>query len=173
MLIQLYIETSVLGAITDPGPKERIDATWHVLELIQRGMSEKTITEGSRHSYFVNFIEGHISTLVLDEIEQAPARIKNKIIKVINKTPLNILEETEESLLLSEAYIAAGAIPGRFEDDARHIAIATTNEIGVVVSWNYKHMVNLACKRLVNAENLKRGYRQLEIISPKELLFEG
>ncbi len=56
--------------------------------------------------------------------------------------------------------------------DAQHIAIATVERVDVLVSWNFKHIVNLSRIRLYNGVNLKKGYPLLEIRSPKEVLHE-
>ena len=55
-------------------------------------------------------------------------------------------------------------------EDCRHIAVATINKADVLVSWNFKHIVNLNRIRGYNSVNLKNGYSILEIRSPKELL---
>ncbi len=55
-------------------------------------------------------------------------------------------------------------------DDAYHIAIATVNRIDVLLSWNFKHIVNWDKIRLFNAINMKNGYPSIDIRSPKELL---
>jgi len=54
--------------------------------------------------------------------------------------------------------------------DCRHIAIATVNNIGILTSWNFKHIVNLNKIRLYNEVNINEGYASLEIRTPRELL---
>lgn len=54
-------------------------------------------------------------------------------------------------------------------DDAYHIAIATVNRLDLLVSWNFKHIVNYDKIRLFNSVNLKLGYPVIEIRSPKDL----
>jgi len=55
-------------------------------------------------------------------------------------------------------------------DDCRHIAIATLNKVDYLVSWNFKHIVNVFRIRGYNAINLKNGCIQLDIRSPKEII---
>lgn len=71
---------------------------------------------------------------------------------------------------ISNNYVQSGAISSKFYEDALHIAIATINHVDVLVSWNFKHIVNLNRIRLYNSVNLKLGYRVLEIRNPKELI---
>jgi hypothetical protein len=46
------------------------------------------------------------------------------------------------------------------------------SECDVLVSWNFKHIVNLGRIRLFNAVSLENGYRPMEIRSPKEMLLD-
>ena len=54
--------------------------------------------------------------------------------------------------------------------DAQHIAIATVARVDVLVSWNFKHIVNLHRIHGYNSVNLRRGYPTLEIRAPREVL---
>lgn len=152
MRVRLYLDTSVLGAVCDPGPEERLVATRQVL---------KGLVEGRW--------EGCISTLVLEEVEQAPESVREKIAMELRSRPLAVLEESPESLALAQAYVSAGAIPADYEDDARHIAIATINDVRVIVSWNFRHMVNIERTRKINSVNVREGFPLLDLVSPWEV----
>jgi len=54
--------------------------------------------------------------------------------------------------------------------DAQHIAIATVARVDVLVSWNFKHLVNLFQIHGFNSVNLRRGYPMLEIRIPWEVV---
>lgn len=153
MRVKLYLDTSVLGAVCDPGPEERVAATRWVIEGLVEGRWE-----------------GFISTLVLEEIERAPESVRRKITSELRRIPLAVLEESPESLSLASAFIAAGAIPVDYEDDARHIAIAAINDIRVIVSWNFRHMVNIESKRRINSVNVRENLPVLDLVSPWEVL---
>lgn len=155
MRLKLYLDTSVLGAVCDPGPEERLAATHRVLEGFAKGLWE-----------------GYISTLVLEEVERAPKAVRENIIREIHKSRFTVLEETQEGLALARAYVAAGAIPANDEDDARHIAVATVNDIRVIVSWNFRHMVNIERKRMINSVNLRESVPLIDIVSPWEVSYE-
>ncbi len=51
----------------------------------------------------------------------------------------------------------------------RHIAIATVNDIRVIVSWNFRHMVNIERKRRINSVNVRDGFPLLDLVSPWEI----
>lgn len=59
------------------------------------------------------------------------------------------------------------------EDDARHVAAATVAGADVIVSWNFRHIVNRERIRRYNAVNALNGYREIEIYSPQEMGGEG
>lgn len=80
------------------------------------------------------------------------------------------IELGEEALFLSQKYIDEKAVPEKSLIDAQHIAMATTHRNDVLVSWNFKHIVNLKRIHLFNSTNLKYGYPIIEIRSPREAI---
>ncbi len=79
---------------------------------------------------------------------------------------------SEEAESLAEEYLVRGAVPRKFAADALHIAIATLSPSDLLVSWNFKHIVNVFRIRRYNSVNILLGYRQLEIRSPREVVYE-
>ena len=69
-------------------------------------------------------------------------------------------------------YIQQGAVQVKHIVDAQHIAIATIEKVNVLVSWNFKQIVNLRRIYFFNSINMKLGYPMLEIRSPREVLDE-
>lgn len=61
-------------------------------------------------------------------------------------------------------------IPKRYRDDARHISVAVVNNIDVIITWNCKHMANIENKRMINAVNMMFGFRQIDIVTPLEVV---
>ncbi|MCF8373376.1 MAG: hypothetical protein K9H64_17285 [Bacteroidales bacterium] len=86
------------------------------------------------------------------------------------KTKLKYLELDEESRGLADTYINEKVLGKASLDDAYHIAIATVNRLDVLVSWNFKHIVNYDKIKLFNSINLRFGYPLIEIRSPKEFV---
>lgn len=154
--LKLYIDTSVLGGLFDTEEPKRITTVEMLLALVKDGV-----------------YEGFISLLTIEEIFAAPERIHEALRNKISETGFQILDETEESINLSEAYLTDGAIPAKYRDDARHIAIGVIHDLDYIISWNYKHMVNIAVRRLINSANIRMGYNQIEIISPEEVTGDG
>lgn len=149
---RLYLDTSILGAIADPGPEDRVAATRRLL----------TDVAAARWEAF-------ISTIVLAEVDAAAEWIRRKIAAELARAPMIVLEETADSIELARRYVAAGAMPANAENDARHIAVASANDVRIVVSWNFRHMVNIERKRRINGVNVAEGLPLIDIVSPWEV----
>jgi len=152
-VLKVYIDTSVLGAILDIEDRHRVEISMNFLGMVK----DKKI-------------EGFITNISLEEIEKAPQEIRTQIRETVVQIKPYVLNESPDCADLVELYLQEGVVPAKFRDDARHIAVAVVNELDAVISWNYCHMVNIVTKRRVNAVNLRTGYKQIEILSPEELL---
>lgn len=71
---------------------------------------------------------------------------------------------------LADAYIAENVVGKTSREDCFHIALATIYKADVLVSWNFKHIVNVIRIRGYNAINMKLGYQTIDIRSPKEII---
>ncbi len=149
--MRIYIDTSVIGGCFD----EEFEK-W----------SNKLFADFKKG---INIIV--ISDITLKELEDAPANVKELL--------QTIPDENKEYVLLGEkarglalSYIEEEVTNENYLIDAQHIAIATIERVDVLVSWNFKHIVNLNKIHLYNGVNLKKGYPLLEIRSPMEVLHE-
>lgn len=85
--------------------------------------------------------------------------------------PEMILDVTDEMDDLAAAYIQQAVLPPKYTDDARHVAVCTVAQIEYLVSWNFKHLVNVDREKGFNAVNLLQGYRTIRIVNPLELIY--
>lgn len=148
---RIYIDTSVIGGCFDDEFEE---------------YSSK-LFEGIRSGQRIVVI----SDLILFELEGGPDKVR-EVINNISDDNIEYVFLNEESIDLANAYLKDGAIAENSLSDARHIAIATVERVDILISWNFKHIVNLNRIRMVNSINLKLGYPILEIRSPREVLYE-
>ena len=68
---------------------------------------------------------------------------------------------------LPRSILSAGR--SRMLPDALHIASAAIAQVDVLVSWNFKHVVNVQRIRTFNEVNREMGYGPLDIRSPREV----
>ncbi len=148
----LYFDTSVLGALTDPGDDRRVAATRRRLREVLGG-ADKAV----------------IPNVVQEELEGAPAEVRRLILEEVREVEFDLVTEGVESIRLFEEYLAARIVPRRYRNDLRHVAVATVARVDALVSWNFRHLVNLRTRRAVHAVNLRLGYPLLEIVSPEEV----
>jgi len=80
---------------------------------------------------------------------------------------------TPEVRNLAKAYIDDGVVGETSMNDCLHIAAATIYSADMLVSWNFKHIVNVRRIKGYNDINVRFGYPVLEIRNPTEVLEHG
>ena len=111
-----------------------------------------------------------ISDLVLREAERGDKIAAQRRLRLCEEfTVLNITTQAES---LADRLIASGAVPKQEPEDALHIALATTEGVDFVATWNFAHLVGPSAKyRLMRAiESL--GFRPPVLATPEELYEE-
>lgn len=148
---KVYIDTSIPSAYFDEREEKR-----------------RIITQNWWKEILFNKYEVYISELVEAELGDTIESKKRKELLGLVKG-IKVLEVNSEIEMLAQLYIENDVITKEYIDDARHLAIATLNDIGLVISWNFAHLVNHETKKKVKAINLLHGYREIDIESPLEL----
>ena len=145
--LRIYIENSVIGGYFD---EEFREATYKLFDLFKNGTYKPVI-----------------SSHVIAELENgAPDHVKENL-KTIDYEEYSV---NDEMVKLAEKYMEQKIVSENYYGDALHIAIATVIGVDVLVSWNFKHIVNLDRIKLFNSVNLREGYNILEIRSPMEVI---
>ena len=125
---------------------------------------------------FEEFITGKkilvLSDLTLKELEFAPTPVQ-EVIQLVPEVNREYLLFDDEAQFLAAKYLEEQVVTEKYLLDAQHIAIATVARVDVLVSWNFKHIVNLSRIRLYNSINIKYGYPIIEIRSPREVIDES
>jgi len=113
-----------------------------------------------------------LSDLTQLELDGAPERVR-RVLDSIPEAFRETVEFTEEASALAQRYVEQGVLAESKWVDAQHIALATVSRVDVLVSWNFRHIVNLERIRGYNSVNLKAGYPLLEIRTPREVITHG
>jgi len=137
------------------------------------GVYDKEFAKSSR-DFFRQVADGQwtvlISELVVAELAGAPHAVR----QVLDRLPVDTVDEapvSEESRRLAEAYLDAGVLSRGSSNDALHVAAATVARADLILSWNFKHIVNFRRIRLFNSVNLAQGYGIIDIRSPAEIAY--
>ena len=109
-----------------------------------------------------------LSPLVVEELRASPRRVREVLLGV-PAAYIETLEVTPEADALAAKYIERGALTQRMLPDALHIANAAIAQVDVLVSWNFKHVVNVQRIRTFNEVNREMGYGPLNIRRPREV----
>jgi hypothetical protein len=145
---RVYIDTSVLGGCFDPEFARWSNA---LIDDFRAGCLKPVISE-----------------IITAETADAPPAVRELLADLLTLTP-ETLVITPEVLALADAYQEHGILTPRFYADGLHIALATSAEVDLLVSWNFRHIVRYDKIRLFTAVNLERGYKPLAIYSPREV----
>ena len=82
------------------------------------------------------------------------------------------LDVTEREYALARRLIDGHAVPREYLDDALHIAVATTQRMDYLVSWNFKHITNGQTIPIIERICMESGYVCPRICTP-QMLMEG
>jgi predicted nucleic acid-binding protein len=148
--MKIYLDTSIISAYFDYRKplRQLITQKWFQFEIVD--------------------FDPYISTLVLQEIDQnTDLELKDKMLKLINDYSLSILEINKEAIKLSEIY--RENVIKKEINDSIHIALASINELDAIISWNFKHIVNLNTINMIHSINLINNYKIIEILTPENI----
>lgn len=155
-ILRIYVDTSVWNAaLNDHAPllKEQTNAFF-----------SKMRASSSTRPY--------VSDIVLQELSKAPETRLRATADLIRESGAERRDFDEEAAALADAYIEHGVPTDGHIVDARHVAIATVAQLQVLVSWNYRHLVNRRRRDAFNGVNAIKGFRSIEIITPPEVFDE-
>ncbi|MDR1581344.1 MAG: PIN domain-containing protein [Synergistaceae bacterium] len=154
--LRLYLDTSVISHMEAPEVPEKEADTRKLWEDIKSGKYDVTLSE-----------------LTYAEVDRCPDASKHAFMRAaLAEIPNIYVEQNKEAERLSALYVEVGGLSPKSKEDALHIAIATISGCDAILSWNFKHIVNLRAITAVDAVNLKEGYRLIRILSPSMMLVE-
>ncbi len=112
--------------------------------------------------------EVSISEITLREVMATPSEARRaEMARLLAGIPVLALSQDAERLALR--YLDAAIFPRAVADDALHVAIAVLSRQDVIVSWNFKHLVNQRRRAAIDALNLSLGLPTISVLSPPEL----
>ena len=149
---RIYIDTSVIGGCFDDD-----FAVW---------------SNGLMKDIRLGNFRPVVSQIVGVEIERAPQKVRDKYEELLGEDA-EVLGLDDKVLDLVSAYKKHKILTEKFENDMTHIALATVNQVDILVSWNFKHIVHFDKIKQFNAVNEKMGYKAIAIYSPREVTNYG
>ncbi|MCL2622985.1 MAG: hypothetical protein FWD31_04885 [Planctomycetaceae bacterium] len=148
---RVYVDTSVVGGMFDREFEQRIKPFWSAVA----GGKIRII----------------VSDILEEELENSPVPVR-EFFHRLPQAQMERVSATEDSDALAEQYVIAGVVGKTSIDDCRHIALATIVCADVLVSLNFKHIVNVKRIYGYNGVNMVLGYPAIEIRTPDEVIHD-
>jgi predicted nucleic acid-binding protein len=149
MKLKIYLDTSIFSAYLDERAPDRRAQTEEFWERIAA-------------------FDACSSDLAREELEKTPNADRRKcLLRLLDGLTLHRI--TTEMRQLSERYVQAGVFTGIMVNDAVHVAAAVLTRQDILLSWNFKHLVNRVRRAKVNQVNVSLGLPSIEIIAPPEI----
>jgi len=153
--LKIYLDTSVISHLDAPDTPEKQEDTRRLWVAIQAGEYEV-----------------YTSPVVVLELSNCTEPKLSFLFEQLRTIEHTELPESEEVLDLAAQYLKAGILPPNSARDRQHIAYACIYNCDMLVSWNFKHLVNYTTMSGVKGVNALAGYREMPILSPT-MLIEG
>ena len=155
--LKIYIDTSFIGYLHQPTmPKEQED-TRELLDLIKQGK-----------------YSAYISDVVVEELmKTGNAEVKSILLNYLAEIDYTMIETSDEARDIAETIKSLGILTEKSHDDCLHIGNAMSNNCDVLVSWNFKHLVNIDTIQGVRAISDLKNYKTLNIVQPTMLIQGG
>ena len=150
MKLNIYLETSAIGAYLDAGDPFRRDLT---IRWFEHELSE---------------YRAFISVLVEREFERIDEPHRSGYMKIIKS--LERLEFSDEAAILAEGYISRGIFHRKFMADAFHVALASIHKMDYLVTWNFGHLANVRKQARIKLFNTAAGFFSPVIVTPEFLV---
>ena len=151
--IKVYLDTSVISYLQQEDSPERMKDTLALWEQFESGK-----------------FDIYLSQVTLDEVGECREPKRTLLFKYLSRINYTKLEITTETIKLANQIIKMCILTPKSFDDCQHIATAVVYGCDCIISWNFKHIVNIKTIRGVRAITNLEGYKSIDIMNPSVLL---
>jgi predicted nucleic acid-binding protein len=153
--IKIYLDTSVISHLQANDTPEKMQETLELWEHIKAG----------KYEVFV-------SDIVLKELRNCIEPKQTELFRAMQGINANILQTNDEVIYLAKCYINNNVLTQKSYDDCLHIALAVISNCDLLVSWNFKHLVNYKTNKGIKIINAINDYKEIFVVSPTMLINE-
>ena len=154
--LKVYLDTSVVSYLHQEDAPEKMQDTLSLWELFKQGVYEV-----------------YVSDIVFREIDRCSEEKLNILLDYLDQIEYHELETDSNTIELAGKFIDFGILKKKSFDDCQHIAVAILAGCDVIISWNFKHIVNVKTVKGVKVITTLEGYKDLLIYPPSVLLEEA
>lgn len=153
--LRVYLDTSVISHLKQDDVPEKMAETQRLWNMF-RERKYKAV----------------VSDIAIQEIDDCPEPKRTILYSYLNEIDYELITATEEILELAGKFIDFGVLRQKSLDDCMHIAAAIVYNCDIILSWNFKHIVNYKTIRGVKVVTTAEGYKDVLIYPPNVLLEE-
>jgi predicted nucleic acid-binding protein len=149
MVLRVYLDTSVFSAYYDEKATDRRIQTEEF--WARRGQFALSTSELAR-----------------EELQLTPDATRRLALLAL-LDGLTIHSVTDAMRALAVHYMQAGIFTEVMYNDAVHVAAAVLTRQDVLLSWNFKHLVNRLRRAQIKDANISLGLPTIDIVAPPEI----
>lgn len=153
--IKLYLDTSVVSYLQQEDSPEKTTVTNLFWDRLKKRKD----------------IEVYMSDVVFAELNKCHEPKLSFLKKKVKEIDFIFIEKDDDAEHLANKIIDLGILTEKSRDDCYHIALAVLEGCSYIVSWNFKHLVNVKTINGIRAITNLQGYSPIDIISP-EMMFQ-
>ena len=151
--LKVYLDTSVISHLYQEDVPEKMTDTRQLWEMFRE------------EKYDV-----YLSTVTLEEIEGCPEPKRSQLFDCLEQINYTLVQINSNVAEIAEQIIEMGILTKKSYDDCQHIGAAIISECDCIISWNFKHIVNIKTIRGIRAITNLKGHKPIEILNPSVLL---
>lgn len=152
--VKVYLETTIVSYLVASPSRD----------LLQAAHQEATRQWWSGRGRFDLFV----SSAVIAEARRGNAAAAARRLEALRGIPT--LAVGRKVAPLARTLIQSGALPDKARLDAVHVAIAATNGIDYLLTWNMRHLANAFIRGKIEERCRKAGLKPPVICTPEELM---
>ena len=151
--LKVYLDTSVISHLLQEDVPEKMADTRQLWEM-----------------FCSNRYDVYLSTVTLEELKGCSEPKQSQLFDYLGQIDYTLIQINDKIEEIALQIIEMGILTKKSYDDCQHIAAAIISECDCIISWNFKHIVNVKTIRGVRAITNLKGHKPIEILNPSVLL---
>lgn len=152
--IRIYLDTSVISYLDQKDSPLKMQETQEVWEILKSDNYEVVV-----------------SSIALVEISECSKEKVEKLTEYLSEIDYIDYYADKDTEELANLVIQENILKPKSRDDALHIASAILSDSDIILSWNFKHLVNIETINGVRKICFNRNFNKIiDIYSPNILL---
>ena len=154
--MKVYLDTSVVSYLDQHDSPEKMADTLKFWDFLKRGE-----------------VDVLVSRVTLDEIGDNKEPKLGKLLAFLSEISYEVVEISNEIREVAQKFIDSNLLTEKSYDDCVHIASSLVHDCTCIISWNFKHIVNVKMINGVRLISAQTGYGAATFICTPSYFVEG